>query len=218
MEQKIEMNGDRWDALQRGGERILGLSIPEYHYVHSKNIVCAHVFCKVTGKLTGCLVFGIWPIKCENLGKISTLNCKGWWNISGRLFRVFKQFHQMCMINANLPTWLLAVLEPIWPSDGKQRAWELLGFSFHLVTQDLQSVWKSWAFSKWFFRNNQFCFESEQRQFPPFPDFLKLGWCLANHKGHNKYQQWTHCFQSWVIYASLPLREAIILMLRPRFA
>lgn len=47
------------------------------------------------------------------------------------------------VINASLPTWLLAVLEPIWPTDGEQRAWEPLGFSFHLVTQDLQSFWKS---------------------------------------------------------------------------
>jgi len=57
---------------------------------------------------------------------------------------VFKQFHQMLgATNANLPAWLSAVLEPIWPTDGEQRAWELLGFSFHLVTQDLQSFWKS---------------------------------------------------------------------------
>lgn len=97
--------------------------------------------------LVNCLdvqIFRIQTMKCENLGKISTLNCKGWWNISGRLFGGFKQFHQMlCIINANLPTWLLAVLEPIWPTDGEQRAWEQLGFSFHLVTQDLQSYWKS---------------------------------------------------------------------------
>lgn len=102
--------------------------------------------------LVNCLDVQIFTIKCENLGKTSTLNYKGWWNISGRLFRVFKQFQQMLgVISASLPTWLLAVLEPIWPTDGEQRAWEPLGFSFHLVTQDLQSFWKSWAFSKWFF-------------------------------------------------------------------